>query len=94
MKTFIQLNTFFKDIKNILIDRHCKHCKKELEDIKKDNIPYHSIIVLKPSYNSAGVITHYHIETIDVENDKIYKEFTELTKWVCENAIKDYKNIL
>jgi len=47
------------------IDEKCQHCKKLLNDLKYPNIPKGKLLIIKPSYNSAERLTHYHLIMID-----------------------------
>jgi len=51
------------------IDDECEECKRDYWEIITSEgdmlpIPEHKVLVISPDYNSAGNLTHYHMDII------------------------------
>jgi hypothetical protein len=45
-------------------DKHCQYCREALDEIDGKEIEAGKVLILRPDFNGAGVLTHFHIEVI------------------------------
>ena len=59
----------------IFIDDDCKYCNEAIEQLQGNKMKYGEVFMMYPDFNSAGVITHYHLEI--VSHDRL-SDFSDL----------------
>lgn len=72
----------------------CNDCVRELKDLISHGklpdirIPKGLSLLIVPDHNSAGVLTHYHIELMD---RRIFRKFAHPMQWKCPECGKTYQ---
>jgi hypothetical protein len=46
-------------------DKTCKFCREAMEEVEGKEIEAGKVFLLRPDFNSAGVLTHFHVEVED-----------------------------
>lgn len=71
----------------------CENCVREYKDLISNGklpnirIPKGLSLLIVPDHNSAGVLTHYHIELMD---RRIFRKFPHPMQWKCPVCGKYY----
>ncbi len=69
-----------KRLGNAEIDDYCGLCRNSLTLLEARGIKKNEVLIIAPSVNCSGRITHYHIGTAlrkNVIGSKIYKDLEE-----------------
>jgi len=82
------------DIKDLIKKSYkpdCNYCQETINKIHEDKLDsYHSLILIKPDYNSCGIITHYHI--VDFKNPEELKDKIDFMIWCYHQAVEELEN--